>query len=328
MEEENNRPEDKKRFHLNFHILLIAVILILAAISIIKLVLWNIGTKSDYDPDNLSEGFDVEALDTIIPLSAAKLEGHEDDGVNTILCLGNSILTDGEGENTFTEQLAKETGAEVYNGGFPFSRIGARNLTYSGDYMRDAFSLPYVAKSICEQDFSQLDYAVSFEQDPGFAAGVNTLKSLDYNKIDTIVIMYDATDYTEGTAVENPKDPYEITTYTGALRTALKNITETYPYIRIIVMSHTYAHSLDNDGNFMDGDTTDLGNGALPHYLVKEVDVAIEMGVSIIDNYYGTINEDNYQDYMTDYLHCNDKGREVLAKRLAELINKSKPSVN
>ena len=32
---------------------------------------------------------DVEVLDSIIPLAPDKLEGHEDDGVTTILCLGN-----------------------------------------------------------------------------------------------------------------------------------------------------------------------------------------------------------------------------------------------
>lgn len=333
MEEQknDNRPDEenssqKKSFHLNFHIVLIAAILIIAAVSIIKLVIWNNGTKSNYDPDHLSEGFDVEVLDTIIPLSSTKLEGHTDDGVHTILCLGNSAVADGEGNGFFTAQLASKTGATVYNGAFPFSRIGARNASYSGDYLRDAFNLPYVAKSICAQDFGQMEYAASFEEDARFAAAVGTLKSLDYGKIDTIVIMYDATDYTEGTAVENPNDPHELTTYTGALRTAVQNIQETYPYIRIIVMSHTFAHSLDEQGNFMNGDTTDLGNGPLPHYLAKEVDVAIEMGVSIIDNYYGTVSEDNYQDYMTDYLHYNDKGREALADRLAEVINTGRTS--
>lgn len=326
MEEENNRPDESKTFHLNFHILLIAAIVIIAVVSIVKLVIWNIGTKSDYDPDNLAEGFDVEVLDTIIPLSKTKLEGHEDDGVNTILCLGNSMLADGEGNGAFAAQLSAKTEARVYSAGFPFSRIGTRNLTYSGDYLRDAFNLPYVAQSICTQDFSKMEYAATFEDDSRFADSVNTLKSLDYSKLDTIVIMYDATDYTEGTAVENPGDPHELTTYTGALRTAIENIQTAYPYIRIIIMSHTFAHSLDADGNFMSGDTTDLGNGALPHYLVKEVDVAIEMGVSVIDNYYGTINEDNYQDYMTDYLHYNDKGREALANRLAEVINTGRTS--
>ena len=64
-----------------------------------------------------------------------------------------------------------------------------------------------------------------------------------------------------------------------------------------------------------------MGHGALPHYLLKEVDVSISCGVSIIDNFYGTINEDNYRDYMEDYIHLNDAGRKLMADRLAELVN-------
>ena len=64
-----------------------------------------------------------------------------------------------------------------------------------------------------------------------------------------------------------------------------------------------------------------MGNGTLNHYLVKESDVAMDCGVSFIDNYFGTINEDNYQEYMTDHLHYNNAGREKLAERIADIIN-------
>ena len=69
-----------------------------------------------------------------------------------------------------------------------------------------------------------------------------------------------------------------------------------------------------------------MGNGALPHYLLKEIDVSISCGVSIIDNFYGTINELNYRDYMTDNIHLNDAGRNIMADRLAEFINTGRTS--
>ena len=56
-------------------------------------------------------------------------------------------------------------------------------------------------------------------------------------------------------------------------------------------------------------------------HLVKEVDAVMDCGVSIIDNYYGTINEDNYQDYMKDHMRYNEAGRELLAARVADIIN-------
>lgn len=317
----NRSADEKKKLYLNPHLILLAAILIIAAISIIRLVIWNRGTKSDYDPDNLAEGFDIEALDTIIPLSESLLEGHGDDGVTTVLCLGNDPLTDETGENSFTSLLSAKTGATVYNGGFPGSTIGARYSSYNEGYPKDNFNLPYVAKSICTKDFTLLESAAVMEENPAYRETVEMLKKIDYDKIDMIAIVYDAADYLALIPSDNPNDPHELSAYTGGLRNAIEDIQEAYPYIRIVVMSHTFAHAIDENGNYQNGGSTDLGNGALPHYLLKEVDVSISCGISIIDNFYGTINEDNYRDYMTDYIHLNDAGRDLMAERLAELIN-------
>lgn len=311
----------EKKFNLNWHMILLAAILVIAATAIIKLIVWNKGTKSDYDPNNLAEGYDVEALDTIIPLSESKLEGHADDGMTTILCLGNNPLTDVTDDNSFTARLAALTGASVYNGGFPESTIGARYSAYNEGYAKDNFNLPYVADSICTGDFSRMEAAAALETAPVYTENVQTLKELDYSKVDMIVIVYDAADYLSLIPSDNPNDPHELSTYTGGLRNAIEDIQAAYPYIRIVVMSHTFAQAIDENGNYLNGGSTDLGNGALPHYLLKEVDVSISCGVSIIDNFYGTINEDNYKNYMIDNLHLNDEGRELMAQRLAELVN-------
>ena len=326
MKKSHKGKHRKSKSKVNGHIILLAAILVLAATAIIKLIIWNIGTKSDYDPENIAEGYDVEALDTIIPLSESKLEGHVDDGVTTILCLGNNPLTDETGSNGFISLLSSKTGAVVYNGGFPESTIGAKYAVYSESYPKDNFNLPYVAQSICSRDFSRLESAAMAEQDKIYQESVETLKNIDYGKLDMIAIIYDGRDYLECIPSDNPNDPHELSTYTGGLRTAIENIQNTYPYIRIVVMSHTFAQSIDANGNYQNGGSTDLGNGALPHYLLKEIDVAISCGVSIIDNFYGTINEDNYHDYMSDYIHLNDAGREAMAARLAEFVNTGRTS--
>ncbi len=328
MKKSSNRKHRKKQFRLNWHLLLFALILIIAATAIIKLVIWNAGTKSDFDPAHIAEGGDVEPLDTIIPLSDSKLEGHEDDGVMTVLCLGNNPLTDETGERGFVSLLSSKTNATVYNGGFPDSTIGTKYSVYNEGYPRDNFNLPHVAQSICSGDFSRMEAASSAESNPIYAETVNTLKSIDYSKIDMIAIIYDGTDYLAGIPSDNPNDPYEISAYTGGLRTAIEAIQNSYPYIRIVVMSHTFAQSIDANGNFQNGGSTDLGNGALPHYLLKEIDVSISCGVSIIDNFYGTINEDNYRDYMSDNIHLNDAGRQLMADRLAEFINTGRTSAH
>ena len=314
------------------HIVLTASILIIFAVSAYKLYKWNKGVPSDYDPNYITTDFDIEALDNIIPLAPDKLEGHEDDGLTTILCLGNDPFSKEKGqENGLAEMIAASVPepekTTVYNGSFTGSTISAAYENFNDGYWMDSFSLSYLAKAICSRDFTQtLNYAY-YSYDPDFVPTVEMLEDLDMNTVDIICIMYDAIDYIERRPSDDPNNPHSIVTYTGALRTAIEDIQEAYPFIRIVVMSHTFCFSINDEGNFQNGDRSDLGHGTLSHYLQKELDVTGDCSVSWIDNFYGTINEDNYLDYMTDYKHFNDAGRKLLADRFIELILTPKAAV-
>ena len=43
--------------------------------------------------------------------------------------------------------------------------------------------------------------------------------------------------------------------------------------------------------------------------------------VTFVDNLYGTINEDNAEDYLTDHLHLNQEGRKKVAERFVYALN-------
>ena len=89
--QETDITTEKKEngFHININIILLCVILLIAGFSAYRLYKWNKGVPSDYDPNYQTTDFDIEVMDNIIPLAPDKLEGHEDDGVTTILCLGD-----------------------------------------------------------------------------------------------------------------------------------------------------------------------------------------------------------------------------------------------
>lgn len=310
----------ENHFHINIHIILLGIIVLIIGYSGYRLYKWNKGVPSDYDPNIQTTDFDIEAMDNIIPLAPDKLEGREDDGVTTILCLGDDPFSLNQGPGGLAEQIAAKTGATVYNGSFTGTTIAAQYASYNDGYILDAFSFSYVAQSLASGDFDLMTTAAGYSYDEAFPRTTEMLKGLDMNSVDVICIMYDASDYINKRPCDDPNAPNDIITYTGGLRTGVQALQEAYPHIRIAVMSHTFCHYVNEDGNFENGDRTDLGHGTLSHYLQKELDAASDCGVSFIDNFYGSVNEDNYLDYMTDYIHFNDAGREVLAQRFVECI--------
>ena len=317
-EQDTDIATKKPNFHINLHFVILSVIIIVFAVVVFKLYMWNKGVPSDYDPTALTDEFDIETLDVIFPLLSGNLEGHEDDGVTTILCLGNDPFSQYKGEkNGLAELIASKTGATVYNGSFTGSCVTPANASYDDSNWIDAFSMPYLTNAICSGDFTNIKtVAESHNDDPDFISTIEMLEGLDMNTVDIICIMYDGRDYINQRGSDDPNNPYSIVAYSGALNYALSGIKETYPFIRIVIMSHTFCLTPEGES----GDKVDFGNGTLSHYLLKAIDTAEFNGVSIIDNFYGTINEDNYSDYMTDYIHFNDKGREGLAQRIVDCI--------
>ncbi|MCL2718026.1 MAG: SGNH/GDSL hydrolase family protein [Lachnospiraceae bacterium] len=307
----------KEKVKINYHLLILAVIAAIFALGIFILLRWNRGVDSNFDPDFFTTEFDVEALDLIMFMNPALTQGREDDGELQILCLGNNPFTDELGENGLAALIARETGGITYNGAFPNSKIVCNPNAVD---LEDSFSLYYVTMALVNKNFSHLQNAASKISDRRFADAVDTLASIDMQKIDVLVIMYDTTDYNELSPAHNPNNDHDLNAFTGALRVSMEHIKKFFPHIRIIFMSHSYAQYLDENGELHNGIMTDLGNGTVTHYLIMGYDVAISTGFTFIDNFFGTIHEENYHDYMIDHMHYNDAGRLMLAERVARVI--------
>lgn len=310
-----------KKMKINPHYIIWGIIAILLIVSIVKLIRWNIGTKSDYDPDNITDEFTTEALDTIYKVNTSKIEGYVDDGVTTVLIVGNDPITDKSGEGSIASQVAEQTKAAVTDAGFAGTCLAAKNSSYAEDYALDAFSLFYLTKAMCDGDYSLQENAISSGAvSADYAASLDVLKNTDYSKVDVLVFLYDANDYLQTRNLYDESNDFNTGTYTGALRASATQIKEKYPHIRIILMTPYFASTVGEDGSYLSGDTTNLGCGTIPDYLLFSIDVGNECMFTIIDNYYGTIIEDTASEYLTDNIHLNDKGRAAIAKRLAETI--------
>ena len=303
------------------HLAILAVILLMFLSAVIRLIIWNIGEDSGYDPNADTSEFDTEPQDYIQPMDASLLEGHEDDGITTIVTLGNAPFSDERGSTGLAEMIAQKCDAVVYNCAFPDSYLSMKYQEYSDSYPQDALSLYLVTASLCGGDFTLMEHAAGLVEDTeGTREALNTLKSVDFSTVDMIVIMYDLSDYKDDRPVMDENNDINLLTWNGALNASIGLIKQTYPYIRIVVLSPSYGQYTDENGNLINADTEDLGNGTLPDYILHEIDVAMANGVSILDNYYGCVTENQAEECLTDGYHLNEAGRERIARRFAEKI--------
>jgi len=303
----------KKKQNLNFHLIFFIVVIVLFVFAIIKFAIWNKGEDSGYDPNEITTEFDVETMDHIQPMDTSRFEGIEDDGVTTILCLGNSPFADNKGENGLAQTIGKKMNATVYDGSFAGSFLTMYNETYQETYKPDGLSLYPIVKAICTGDFSLVERVADTMGDTEVATA-NMLKNLDYNTVDMLVIMYDLSDYTGNRPLYSATDKNDLITWTGSLNASLELIEETYPHIRTVILSMP-ACGANIDGFYVDGDKFNLGNGTIPDYLNYQMNVVLANGVSYIDNYYGVITVENRDEYLTDGYHLNEKGIEAVADR-------------
>lgn len=318
------------RFRLNTHIVLLAVVVITVGIIIFKFANWgqfidpstNSGQADDYQAEN---------YDSILPLtdeSSNLIAPDLSDGLS-IAVFGNSPFADDrDSSDGLASILADMAGATVYNFSIDGSYLASTQAhPYPDVNPWDVFTLYWMA--LLTTDLEVDDYmgqalTVLGDTAPPELAEVYSLYStVDFDAIDIIVVMYDAADYLMGHPIYNSDNPTDIQTFTGNLNASLDLLQQYHPNTRIIVMSPSYAFSADKDenGNYISSDIVRYGGNVLSEFAVQEAYVCGQMQVSFVDNIYGTFDENNAHNYLTDNVHLNSEGRRKIAERLVHAIN-------
>lgn len=316
--EYRNRKADSR---INGHAIFFIVIAVILVLTIVRLLIWNIGKKSDYDPNDITDEFDVELLDYVQPLDPAVLKDREDDGVTTVLALGNDPFSDERGKNGLAAMMKKETGAVIYDCAFPGSTISMKHTEFQNDYPLDGLSLYLISAALCNQNFELMEAVTQLLNNAAASEALDTLKSVDMDKVDALVILYDLQDYMDRRTVYDENNTKNLNTVFGALNASIQLIQETYPYIRIYMLSPTYGTFTEEDGRVVDCDLDDLGNGTLVDYINWELEASRSNGITFIDTYYGAVSME-HTDCLTDGFHLNQKGRRRVAERFADVFAK------
>ena len=324
-EDEAPAPAGIRRF-LNVHVFFALVMIIVIGLVAYRFTHWGQRvSQSDIFKDG--QGSYDDSWDSILPLTDENGQMVITDASNIVLFGNAPFADDRDSSDSLANLIAKETGANVYNCSISGSYLAAQELNFDPTVAAmDAYCLYWLVSLATGAPIDNY-YVQAAEQlgdkTPADAEEViNTLKTLDFNTIDTVAIMYDATDYLLGNPMYNDDNPTDPTQFTGNLEASLDVLQSLYPQIRIIVMSPTYAYAVDENGDYVSSDMYIYNNrDVLSTYVIKECYSANLHSVSFMDNLYGSITEDNAKEYLTDNLHLNVKGRKLIAKRFEYFLN-------
>lgn len=163
----------------------------------------------------------------------------------------------------------------------------------------------------------------------GYRAG-DILKQLDnVENTDYFVVAYGLNDFFMGVPQNNPERDYDITTYAGALRVAIKNLRKLAPDATVILCSPNYAQFFVKGVFIGDGNVVNTGNGTLFDYKGTCEYVAKEQDTLFLDAYLG-LGIDGYtaDEYLEDGVHLSHKGRALYADALSKKIIKYEETKN
>nr|WP_300659550.1 SGNH/GDSL hydrolase family protein [uncultured Acetatifactor sp.] len=322
--------------YLNLHVVLLVVFLLFVAGLIYKIA--NFGV-----PINLDEIFAdgpgeySDTFDTFVPLLDADNNPVFKDYSqgSLILAFGNAPFADDrDSKDNLVNLMRDKTGANIVNCSISGSYLAAQEAELNAETNPwDIFNFYWLChiaaqdEPVCEQYLKGLE--ILGDSAPPEARDVyDFLTSVDLNEVDAVVVMYDASDYLAGHEMYNDLNATDLTQFTGNTEAGIEYLQYFYPNIRIIVMSPTYAYGLDENGNYISSDIQRYGQDVLSTYVIKQYASCASRSVTFVDNLYGTITEDNADEYLTDHLHLNVKGRKKVAERFDHALNYFKDAVS
>jgi len=325
--EEDWRDEDDSDFpkkgiyrFFNIHVIFLVLVLLLFGFIFFRIQNWGEFVDLDKIFEDGPGEYD-DSLDSVLPLLDENRNIIKHPEPPTIVAFGNAPFADDRNsKDNLANLIADATGATVYNCAVSNSYLACSFSDY------DFFTFYWLAHLACGSDvahnYENIKETLGKDYPKDADEVVKTLTTLDFNEVDVITIMYDATDYLQGHWMYNDSNATDTFYFTGNLEAGIELFQQTYPHIRIIVMSPTYAYAIDEKGKYVSSDQYIYNDqDVLSTYVIKEYASSSARSVSFIDHLYNTITEENADQYLIDNLHINAEGRRLIAERFEYFLN-------
>ena len=249
-----------------------------------------------------SENADKLRLQTRDVLTAVRENAptYPDFSEYDIVFWGDSIIGNYTGSLSIPGVINGLTGAAVYNCGY-----GGTSASLGPE---TSVSLPGIVKAFFEKDLSEIPTETQIYE--GFLSYIN---APHIDKKTCYVIHYGINDYFRGHPISSD-DPLDITTYAGAIRNAVACIKENSPDSQIILCTPIYC-------GYATDESDEPGIIHLQEYVDAVFALAEELDVDVLDNFYAMgVNSSNYEEYLLDMVHPNEKYRFMIAQKVIESI--------
>ena len=310
----------------------LAVFIILGIILfIIILTIWKI---NDVFRPRKTEQIKIDPAD-LIPESEdyyciQDVKEQEDDGVMTILVLGDDSFALERGETGLAAMISEKTGATVYNCAFEGSSFaGETKVLNYDDYPMECFSFYRLLTNLKADDYYTLELALNnLDVVPSyFEETIELMKTIDLNTVDIILVSYGINDYLSGHITTDVNDESSVGSVYGSIHSGVEIIREHFPHIKVVISSPSYAFYTEDDGELVGGDVRNTGmqtSENLGGYWGNIKSAAVSAGVTFIDNYINTgINSENasqYFDFEISSYIPNEQGRKLIAEHIADVL--------
>lgn len=219
-----------------------------------------------------------------------------------IIFFGDSVFGNYTDSTSIPGVVSGLTGAEVYNCGY-----GGNSAALMPGLL---ISLPGIIDAFFREDLSLLP-----ENTQVYDGFTSYLENVPSDKQLCFVINYGLNDYFSGYPVSS-KDPYNIATYSGAVRTAVKLIRENAPDAQIILCTPNFSSVFEN-GTEPHG----IDGSVLTDYVNAILSLSQELDTDVLDNYHDLgITPENQEQYLADQVHPNNACRFLIGSNLVRLL--------
>lgn len=245
----------------------------------------------------------AETLETLTDTLRTAPRTYPDLSDHCIVFFGDSVIGNYTDNTSIPGVVAALTGAEIYNCGY-----GGGTASQSPDNL---ISLPGITDAFFRKDPS------AFPEDSQPYIGISSyLKSASSDKQICFVINYGLNDYFSEYPIAS-EDPYDIATYSGAVRTAVSLIRENVPDAQIILCTPNFSAAFENgtEPHGTDG-------SVLEDYANAILSLSQELQTDVLDNYHNLgITAENHNQYLADRIHPNYACRFLIGSNLCHMIH-------